>query len=657
MMGRFWSVCVVLSTLGMVGFSLTPSSFLSTVDKQRLQKVFADSLATENANSVAYGVLGFQALGEVVPESASVCQKLQKLAQATTDGGTVNTAYQLAAAAKALTPACTVKLSDKLTQAVSAAVVSDGSVGNLYYAVLAQVALGQKVDKAGLAKVLSAALKKDDSVTNLGYAFNLAASDELMDAKEAGVVYDRIEDAIVQADEVDGKMLQFEGGLTVTHLVISGAYKLSEKLKKTAAPVTKMQAVKFANYFISRKSVQQAKPAFHLVESVSKLASNKYHVPVTVTTVSSTVSETSPKVVVRICDLMGGALGKMDVMVESAMRVSDGVTVLAKTQMTEGTEAGLYEIDMFKANPGRGFYEVTVNAVPNVAAGGKGKDAPKADDRLVGNVGAVVTVKSVATVSLDAVELSIGDADQSVAAKTTKVTYPGGRVKELLEADNHHKIGLKFSVMASGEAVEVHQAFVSLINAQSGAEIVFVAEASGVDPLYSFELDLSAKSKDFSGVSGKYSMRLTVGDATIANPIAWDLADVKLEFPAEQAGSTEQASQGPKPEIAHMFREPEKRPPAVVSNAFTILCLAAPFAVLFGAWAKLGVNISGFTVSISSIGFHLGLGSIFGLYYFFWLNMTMFSTIKYLIMIGVVTFLCGNSMLSKIAEKRKAATA
>ena len=51
---------------------------------------------------------------------------------------------------------------------MSAAVVSDGSVGNLYYAVLAKVALGQKVDKAGLAKVLSAALKKDDSVTNLG---------------------------------------------------------------------------------------------------------------------------------------------------------------------------------------------------------------------------------------------------------------------------------------------------------------------------------------------------------------------------------------------------------------------------------------------------------------------------------------------------------
>ena len=73
--------------------------------------------------SVAYGVLGFQALGETVPEPASVCQKLQKLAQATTDGGTVNTAYQLAAAAKALTPACTVNLSEKLTQVMTDPVI------------------------------------------------------------------------------------------------------------------------------------------------------------------------------------------------------------------------------------------------------------------------------------------------------------------------------------------------------------------------------------------------------------------------------------------------------------------------------------------------------------------------------------------------------
>lgn len=639
-MVKFWSLCLVLSTLGLLGSALTPSSFLSALDKQRLNKVFADSLASENTNSLAYAVLGFKALGETVPNSGSVCKKIQQIASSADASGGVSTAYHLAAAAKALEPACKVALNDKLTQAVKTALSSDGSVGNLYYATLAQVSLGQAVDKAALAKVLAAALKKDDSVTNLGYSFNLAA--DVLDAKDGAAIYDRIEDAIVQADEVDGKMLQFEGGLTVTHLVVTGAYKLSEKLGKTQAPVTKMQAVKFANYFLSRKSVQQSKPAFHLMEALTKLSGNKYHVPVTVTGAKATVSEATPSVQIRISDILGKALGKMDVTVESAMRTSDGETVLAKTKMTAvAADDGLYEVNMFKAEPGRGFYEMTVNAVP-----------AKADDRMVGNVGALVGVKVVSTVTLDGVELSIGDADGSVAAKTQKVAYPN-KATSALQADQHHKIGLKFAVKDKNDKIAVHQAFVSLINAGSGAEIVFVAEQSALSDDYAFELDLSAKAKEFAGSgSGKYQMRLIVGDAAIANPVSWHLADVELTF--AEAGAAEAAqTDGAKPEIRHKFREPEKRPPAAVSNAFTVLCLV-PFAVMFGAWAKLGVNVSGFPVSLTGLGFHLGLGAIFALYYFFWLNMSMFTTLKYLIMIGVVTFLCGNSMLSKIAEKRKA---
>merc|ERR1719300_1067893 len=206
-------------------------------------------------------------------------------------------------------------------------------------------------------------------------------------------------------------------------------------------------------------------------------------------------------------------------------------------------------------------------------------------------------------------------------------------------------IGLKFAVKDKTEKIAVHQAFVSLINAASGAEVD-----------YSFELDLSsAKAKEFADSgSGKYQMRLIVGDAAIANPMSWHLADLDLSFgEGAEVDVAAGAGDGAKPEIKHKFREPEKRPPTAVSNAFTLLCLV-PFAVMFGAWAKLGVNVSGFPVSLSGLGFHLGLGSIFALYYFFWLNMSMFTTLKYLIMIGVVTFLCGNSMLSKIAEKRKA---
>lgn len=57
-----------------------------------------------------------------------------------------------------------------------------------------------------------------------------------------------------------------------------------------------------------------------------------------------------------------------------------------------------------------------------------------------------------------------------------------------------------------------------------------------------------------------------------------------------------------------MFREPEKRPPAFVSNLFTGLCLAPVFLLLI-LWAKLGVNISNFPFSLSAVIFHLGLGS------------------------------------------------
>merc|ERR1711890_176024 len=106
-------------------------------------------------------------------------------------------------------------------------------------------------------------------------------------------------------------------------------------------------------------------------------------------------------------------------------------------------------------------------------------------------------------------------------------------------------------------------------------------------------------------------------------------------------------------EIRHLFREPETRPATVVSNTFTLLCLS-PFLVMVILWARLGANISNLTLSLR---FHLGLGSIFSLYAVFWLQLNMFETVKYLVVLGVVTFLCGNSLLSGIARKNKGGSA
>ena len=97
----------VLSTGLMGGRALTPSSFLSTIDKDRLRKVFADSIAKEGINdlpSVSYAVLGYKLLGDTsVLEGAKadvICKKLQDGANSA-EANAAN-AYQAASAAKEL---------------------------------------------------------------------------------------------------------------------------------------------------------------------------------------------------------------------------------------------------------------------------------------------------------------------------------------------------------------------------------------------------------------------------------------------------------------------------------------------------------------------------------------------------------------------------
>lgn len=648
---------VVLSTGLMGGRALTPSSFLSTVDKDRLRKVFADSIGKEGINdlpSVSYAVLGYKLLGDTsVLEGAKadiICKKLQDGAKSAE--ASVANAYQAASAAKEL-KGCKLTLGPTASKAVTNALV-DGSPTHLYHAYMAQISLGATLpDKANIAKLLTAALKNhDSSLADSGYAFNLAAM--ALDAKEAKGIFDLIEDAVVQADEVDGKMLQFEGGLSVTHMIVNGAYKLAEKVGKTP-PITKMQAVKFANYFLSRKSVQQSKGGYHLLQSLNTLSNNKYHIPVSVALASqSTVSESVPMVRIRVSDLLGRALGKMDVTVESAMRSSDGLTIMSNTKMLESkSDHTVYEVDMMKAKPARGFYDLTINAVPT-----------KSDERLVGNSGAMLKVKALSSISIDDVELGIGDADQSTAPKVNKLVHPQ-KFSTLLQADHHHKVILKFGIQdkTSKDRIKVHQAFVRMYCSALNQEIVYVAEPSDANNnQYKFDLDVSANAKEFGGKSGKYEMHLIIGDAVISNPQAWHLADVELSFPGDVAvdvkpnvdGLQTHIVEGMKPEIKHTFRQPEQRPPAIISNAFTVLCLT-PFLIMIGLWIKLGVNVSAFPFTLPALGFHVGLAAIFGLYYMFWLEFNMFTTVKYLIMIGVVTFLCGNSMLSGLAEKRKAA--
>merc|ERR1712180_488287 len=101
-------------------------------------------------------------------------------------------------------------------------------------------------------------------------------------------------------------------------------------------------------------------------------------------------------------------------------------------------------------------------------------------------------------------------------------------------------------------------------------------------------------------------MVVILGDAVISNPTSWAAATLAINFPESEETSGSNVYQ-PKPEIRHLFREPEARPATIVSNAFTLLCLS-PFLVMLILWARIGANVSNLPLSVASLGTRYFLG-------------------------------------------------
>lgn len=84
---------------------------------------------------------------------------------------------------------------------------------------------------------------------------------------------------------------------------------------------------------------------------------------------------------------------------------------------------------------------------------------------------------------------------------------------------------------------------------------------------------------------------------------------------------------GLKPEIQHKFREPEKRPPVLVTTFFTLL-VASPILLLFTLWSR-SVSLKLESLSLGRIIFHALLLLILVSYTNFWLGTNMFDTMRY----------------------------
>lgn len=343
--------------------------------------------------------------------------------------------------------------------------------------------------------------------SSTGYAFSVGA--EL--GSRASNLKKWTEITTAQADEVDGTLLQFEGGLSITALIINGILKFSKSLQ-TKSPLTDAQVQKFSAYFLSRRLVQQPKGASILLEVLETIAAEHKSNAVCVELFANgLVQPDAQNVNVRLVDVLNRPLKPtVSTLHASVLNQADGSILAAKLPLiAKNSDNTVYQLDLKSAKLTRGSYniELTVDSLKRT-----------------------LPIKVLGNVLVQNVEIGIGEADSASADQKHVVAYPG-KLATVLSIDQQQKISLKVALVdeLTKKPITVHQSFVLFREQASGKEVVFIAEQDA-SKAYKFNLDVGAHAGFFQHTSGAYSYELIVGDALLANSFRWHLVDVELKF-------------------------------------------------------------------------------------------------------------------------------
>jgi oligosaccharyltransferase complex subunit delta (ribophorin II) len=156
---------------------------------------------------------------------------------------------------------------------------------------------------------------------------------------------------------------------------------------------------------------------------------------------------------------------------------------------------------------------------------------------------------------------------------------------------------------------------------------------------------LKSGESEFQNRNGTYEIRVLVADDN-GKKYDWVAGQAQLSFMSSSAFVAKQEHSEEKlwqkrPEITHIFRKPERRAPKLFSMAFTALTLV-PFLVLFVMLGKVGANFSNFPTTADSLRaliFHGVLAVMLLIIVSYWLFLTIFPTIFFLLCGGLVAFI------------------
>ncbi|KAM1122522.1 hypothetical protein ACFX19_004115 [Malus domestica] len=261
-------------------------------------------------------------------------------------------------------------------------------------------------------------------------------------------------------------------------------------------------------------------------------------------------------------------------------------------------------------------------------------------------------------IKIENAEIAVLDSDIGSIETQKKLNLAGGSTVSL-SANHLQKLRLSFQLTTpSGHAFKPHQVFLKLTH-ETKVEHIFVVGISG----QKFEkiLDFLGLVEKFFYLSGSYDIQLTVGDAVMENSFLRAIGQIDLDLPEAPEKASHPPSPavdpyskyGPKAEITHIFRVPEKRPSQELSLVFLGLVLLPLIGFLIGL-LRLGVNLKNFPTSAVpaafGILFHVGIAAVLLLYVLFWLKLDLFTTLKTLGLLGAFLLFVGHRILSHLAS-------
>ncbi|KAB2074606.1 hypothetical protein ES319_A07G162600v1 [Gossypium barbadense] len=446
---------------------------------------------------------------------------------------------------------------------------------------------------------------------------------------------------------VDGH--EYQGPVSTTSSVLRGltafAAVTAENLN---LPGDKILGL--AKFFLGIGVPGDAKDFFNQIDSLACLESNRVSIPLILSFPSTVLSLTrKDSLKVGVSTVLGSEVPSLTVKLVGAFSSgSKDASLVESQELNFDKTSGLHILNDLPKSIDVGSYTFVFEIVLH---------EPKHEEVYFKGSQTKVPISVTGLIKIENSEIAVLDSDLGSIESQKKLDLAGKNAISL-SANHLQKLRLSFQLTTPrGRSFKPHQAFLKLRH-ESKVEHIFVVGNSGKQ--FEIVLNFLGLVEKFFYLSGKYDMELTVGDAAMENSLLVAIGHIELDLPEAPEKAPRPPPQpidpysryGPKAEITHIFRAPEKRPPQELSLAFLGLTILPLLGFLIGL-LRLGVNLKNFPTkplpATFAVLFHVGIGAVLLLYVFFWVKLDLFQTLKILGFLGGILVFVGHRILSHLA--------